>query len=144
VSGANLDALERAMHVLAAQSPVPFVYDDPANGERLVVSSALLASRRGYLPAIVNAGEALWREVTGKGFGLDIVRDAEALLGYRLRSVGAGSFALVMLSSMEAMRQVATPDAILVSELGAVWAASVERLRRDPHQLAPEWQGPRP
>jgi hypothetical protein len=144
MSGVKVDALERGVQVLAARSPVPFAYDDPATGERFVVSPDAVASRHGYLPAIVSAGEALWRESTGKGFALDVVRDAETLLGFRLRSIGAGSYTLVMLSAMEAIRQVAAADAVLISDLGAVWAASTERLRRDPHPHAPERGGPRP
>ena len=60
------------------------------------------------LPFVV-AGEAVWREATGKGFSLDIVRDPHALLGYRLRGIGAGHFATVMLATMEATAQVAGP-----------------------------------
>jgi len=79
------------------------------------------------LQQCVSAGESLpvstrtlWREATGKGFELDVSRDPEALLGYRLRSIQAGSFATVMLSSMEAMHQVAGPQAAVLSELNAL------------------------
>ena len=147
MSAVNLDAVERTMQVVAERSLVPFVYHDPADGQRHAITPSALASRSGYLPAIVNAAEAIWREATGKGFELDVVRDQEALLGYRLRDIKAGSFATVMLSSMDAIRQVARPDAVVVSDLNAVWAAATERLRQAPaadDPARPERKGFRP
>ena len=147
MSAVNLDAIEKTMRVLAERSSVPFVYHDPADGQRHAITPSALASRTGYLPAIVNAAEAVWREVTGKGFELDIVRDSEALLGYRLREIKAGSFATVMLSSMDAIQQVSRPEAVVVSDFNAVWAAATERLRQAPsanQQAAPERKGLRP
>ena len=93
--------------------------------------SASTASASGLLPALVVAGEAVWREVTGKGFELDIVRDPQALLGYRLRGIGAGNFATVMLATMEAAEQAAQPGAIVVNDLNAVWEAATARFQRD-------------
>ena len=144
MSAVNLDAIERTMRVLAERASVPFIYHDPADGQRHAITPQSLASRAGYLPAVINAGEAVWRQATGQGFELDIVRDPEALLGYRLRGIGAGTFSTVMLSSMEALHQVSRPNAVLVNELNAVWAAAVGQLRRDSGIATPERQGPRP
>lgn len=127
MSGVNLDAVERTMLLIAERSHLSFTYHDPADGQLLSVSPHVLASRTGYLPAIVNAGEAIWREATGKGFELDIAQDLGALLGFRLRGIGAGSFSTVMLSLLEALHQAARPGAVVVSELNAVWAAAIER-----------------
>lgn len=143
MTGVDLDAIERTMLVLAERSSVPFLYHDPSNGQRLTITPQALSSRMGYLPAIVSAGEAVWREATGKGFELDIRRDPEALLSYRLRAIGADSFTIVMLSVMEAIHQVARPEAIVVSELNAVWAAARERQRSEPSPTTPASKGPR-
>ena len=69
--------------------------------------------------------------MTGKGFALDIVRDPQALLGYRLRAIGAGNFATVMLATMEAIHQVARPEAIPLNDFGALWSAVSERVERE-------------
>ena len=143
MTGVDLDAIERTMLVLAERSSVPFLYHDPSNGQRLTITPQALSSRIGYLPAIVSAGEAVWREATGKGFELDIRRDPGALLSYRLCAIGADSFAIVMLSVMEAIHQVARPEAIVVSELNAVWAAARERRRSEPSPKTPASKGPR-
>ncbi len=89
----------------------------------------------GLLPALVVAGEAVWREATGKGFALDIVHDPEALLGYRLRGINDGSFTTVMLATMEAVAQVARPGAIVVNDLNALWVAATGRIE---HSVGPQ------
>jgi len=67
-------------------------------------------------------------EATGNGFSLDIVPDPQALLGYRLRRIGAGHFATVMLATMEATAQVAGPKAIVVNDLNALSSAATDRI----------------
>ncbi|HJS95981.1 MAG TPA: hypothetical protein VJ741_17090, partial [Solirubrobacteraceae bacterium] len=122
----------------------PVHYVDGATGETLNVSPAAAASASGLLPAFLVGGEAIWREATGKGFGLDIVRDSQALLGYRLRGIGAGSFATVMLSTMEAAHQVARPEAIVASDLQALWSSTVARIARDAVPVPRASTGPAP
>jgi hypothetical protein len=128
----NLDAVSRTMEALLAHDRRRFVYLDWATGEELAVSPPSAASPAGLLPAFLVAGEAVWREATGNGFALDIVRDHQALLGYRLQGIGAGSFATVMLAAMEATAQIAGPSAILVNDLGALWSAAIERIEHRP------------
>ena len=140
----DLAAVERTMRVLAERSQVAFAYHDPANGQVVPVAPEALAARTGYLPAIVSAAEAIWREAAGTGFQLDIVGDQAALLGYRLRGIGAGSFSTVMLASMEALHQAARPGAIILSDLNAVWTASTERARVHETTPAAPRNGPRP
>ena len=79
------------------------------------------------LPVFLVAGEAVWREATGKGFALDIRQDAGALLGRRLHAVGSGTFSTVMLSVIEASQQVVGPRSLLVNDFGVQWAASLTR-----------------
>lgn len=127
----SLGAVERTLRTLLEREPRAILCNDAATGEDLEVSADSAASPSGLLPAFVVAGEAVWREATGRGFALDIVRDPDALLGYRLRGIGAGGFATVMLATMEATAQVAGPDAIHVHELNALWSAARHRIRRD-------------
>jgi hypothetical protein len=132
MSAVNLDAVGRTMHVLLERTERPVVYMDAANGGYLAMDPAVASAPNGFLPAVLVAGEAVWRETTGKGFSLDIIHDPTSLLGYRLRGIGAGSFATVMLASLEAIHQVSRPDAIMVSEFNALWTAATDRLRREP------------
>ena len=131
MSTISLAAVERTMCELLARTGRPVVYRDPADGSGHSVDPQTAASPVGFLPALLVAGEAVWRETTGKGFGLDIVRDPDALLGFRLRGIGAGTFATVMLASIEAINQVAQPDAIAISDVHAMWSAATARMRRE-------------
>jgi hypothetical protein len=131
VSEVSVDAVDRTMQALLAFDRRPTRYHDGATGRDITVDVKTAASPAGFLPALVVAGEAVWRDVTGKGFALDIVRDPQALLGYRLRAIGAGNFATVMLATMEAIHQVAHPEAIPLNDFGALWSAVSERLERE-------------
>ena len=128
MSAVDVDSVSRTMEALLAQDGRNIVYRDGATGQDLVVSPLSAASPAGLLPAFVVAGEAVWREATGNGFSLDIVPDPQALLGYRLRGIGAGHFATVMLATMEATAQVAGPSAIVVNDLNALWSAATDRI----------------
>jgi len=132
VSAVNLETVSRTLKALLVREGRSIVYRDRATGQDLVVSPPSAASPAGLLPAFVVAGEAVWREATGKGFSLDIVRDPQSLLGYRLRGIRAGHFATVMLATMEARAQVAGPSAIVVNELNALWSAATDRIERRP------------
>jgi hypothetical protein len=144
VSAVNLDAVGRTMQVLLRRIGRALVYNDPADGSRHVIEPETVAAPDGFLPVVLVAGEAVWREATGKGFALDIPRDSQALLGYRLRRIGAGTFATVMLASLEAIHQVARNDTIVINDLHALWSAATERLRRNPVMPARWSLGPRP
>ena len=132
MSAVSVETVSRTMEALLAREGRSIVYHDRATGQDLVVSPPSAASPSGLLPAFVVAGEAVWREATGNGFSLDIVRDPQALLGYRLRGIGAGRFATVILATMEATAQVTGPSAIVVNELNALWSAATDRIARRP------------
>jgi hypothetical protein len=106
------------------------VYRDRATGDEIIASPAAAVAPDGLLPALLVAGEAVWREATGRGFALDLVHDRHALLGYRLRGIDGGHFASVMLATIEAASQVAGPEVILASELGALWRLAGDPARR--------------
>jgi hypothetical protein len=130
VSGVSVESVSRTLEALLARDRRSVVYRDGATGKDLIVSPLSAASRSGLLPAFVVAGEAVWCQATGNGFSLDIVRDPQALLGYRLREIGAGHFATVMLAMMEATAQVAGPSAIVVNDLQAIWSAAADQIER--------------
>ena len=132
MNAVSVETVSRTMEALLAREGRSIVYRDKATGQDLVVSPPSAASPAGLLAAFVVAGETVWHEATGNGFSLDIVRDPQSLLGYRLRGIGAGQFATVMLATIEATAQVAGPSAIVVNELNALWSAATDRIARQP------------
>ena len=131
MSAVSVDAVGRTMQALLAFDRRSIRYHDGATGRNITVDAETAASPAGFLPALVVAGEAVWREVTGRGFALDIVRDPQALLGYRLRAIRAGNFSTVMLATMEAIHQVAHPEAIPLNDFGAMWSAVSDRVEHE-------------
>ena len=130
MSAVDIETVSRVMETLLETEGRPILYHDQATGADLAITPMAASSPCGLLPALVVAGEAVWREATGKGFALDIVRDPEALLGYRLRGIGAGSLTTVMLAAMEATAQVTGSGVIVASDLNAVWSAATDRIER--------------
>ena len=128
MTAVSVESVSRTLEALLTRDTRSVVYRDGATGQDLVVSRLSAASPAGLLPVFVVAGEAVWREATGNGFSLDIVPDPQALLGYRLRGIGAGHFATVMLATMEATAQVAGPSAIVVNDLNALLSAATDRI----------------
>jgi hypothetical protein len=78
------------------------------------------AAADGLLRAFLVAGEAIWRDVTGRGFDLKLERDLGALLSWRIEAIEAESFSCVLLSVMEAIAQVARPDGVMALDLARV------------------------
>ena len=128
----DLVVVSRTMEALIRQDGKPLVLQDGATGQHLTLSPEAAGRADGLLPVFLAAGEAVWREATGKGFALDLTQDPHALLGYRVRGIGRGPFSAVMLSVMEATAQVARPDMLLVNDLDAVWQAARMRHRQSP------------
>jgi hypothetical protein len=143
-SGVSVETVSRTMEALLIREGRPVVYHDIATGADLPVSAKNMASPTGLLPALIVAGEAVWREATGTGFGLDIVRDRDALLGFRLRGIGAGSFTTVMLATMEATAQVTGSGVVVASDLNALWSAVTERVEQNARAQARSAPGASP
>jgi len=123
----NVEFVSATMRVFLERMGAPLVYNDPANGERLRIEAGAAAARDGLLPAIVVAGESVWRDLTGKGFELDLSRDPSALLGFQLRAIGGANFSIVMLASIEALHQVRQPGGVIINDFNGLWAAATKR-----------------
>ena len=122
----DVDKVAATMRIFLERTGTPLLYYDPANGEELSIEPGAAAATDGLLPAIIVAGESVWRDVTGKGFELDLVRDPAALLGYQLRGIGGVSFSIVMLASVEALHQARRPEGLIVNDFNLLWAAANE------------------
>ncbi len=80
----------------------------------------------GLLPVFLVAGEAIWRDVTGRGFELKLKRDLGALLSWRIEGIEAET-SCVLLSLMEAIAQVAVPEGVMVLDLARVFDEATAR-----------------
>ncbi len=120
--------LGRTLEAYLTRAGKPLAFHDRATAQTHVLPFASARDPAGVLPVFLVAGEAVWREASGKGFALDIRPDPEALLGRRLHAVGSGTFSTVMLSVIEAATQATGPNGLLVNDLRRQWEAVFERL----------------
>ncbi|MEA2791745.1 MAG: hypothetical protein QOG73_4151 [Acetobacteraceae bacterium] len=135
--GVDLIAVSRTLQRLLEQAGRPILYDCRASRRTLIFAPDSAAAPTGLLPAFLSAGDAVWREATGKGLGIEIVTDRNTVLGYTVLCIHGGTFATVMLSVMEAIEQVAQPTALLVNDLGEVWRLAEDRIARAALAQAP-------
>jgi hypothetical protein len=96
-----------------------FIEDTPRQ-DLVPIPFDVAAAEDGLLPVFLVAGEAIWRDVTGRGFDLKLERDLGALLSWRIEAIAAESFSCVLLSVMEAIAQVARPNGVMALDLARV------------------------
>jgi hypothetical protein len=135
--GVDLIAVSRTLQRLLEQAGRPILYDCRASRRTLIFAPDSAAAPTGLLPAFLSAGDAVWREATGKSLGIEIVTDRNTVRGYTVLCIHGGTFATVMLSVMEAIEQVAQPKALLVNDLGEVWRLAEDRIARAALAQAP-------
>ena len=82
----------------------------------------------GLLPIFLVAGEAIWRDVTGRGFELTLERDLGALMSWRVDAIRAEAFSAVLLSVMEAIATVAGREGVMVLDLARVFDEATARI----------------
>ena len=119
--------LGRTLEAYLTRAGTPLAFHDRATAQTHALPFASARDPAGVLPVFLVAGEAVWREASGKGFALDIRPDPEALLGRRLHAVRSGTFSTVMLSVIEAATQTTGPNVLLVNDLRRQWEAAFER-----------------
>jgi hypothetical protein len=85
------------------------------------------AAEDGLLPLFLVAGEAIWRDVTGRGFELGLKRDLGALMSWRIEAIRAEGFSPVILSVMEAIAAVTGAHGVMVLDLARVFDEATAR-----------------
>ena len=122
----DLELVSRTLEALIDRSGRQVLLLDRPAGVTRPVSAELASDPRGLLPVFLVAADTVWRDATGRGLGVRLVRDPQSLFGHRAMEAG-GPFSLVMLSMMEAIEQVALPGEIPVEQLRQQWEATAER-----------------
>ena len=105
--------------ILLMQSGPALLLRDPS-GHTAPVRPETAGAPDGLLPVFAVAADAVWREATGNGFGLDLQPDPAALLGYRLDGARTASSSAMLLCVLEAMHRAAGPSGLLVNDLARV------------------------
>jgi hypothetical protein len=112
--------VSQVMHALLDEAGRDVFIEDVPRQDLVPIPSDVAAAEDGLLPALLVAGEAIWRDVTGRGFDFALERDLGALLSWRIKAIEAESFSCVLLSMMEAIAQVVRPDGVMALDLARV------------------------
>jgi hypothetical protein len=123
-------AISQVLQRVLEKSGRAILYDCRASKRTIAYAPESAVSPSGLLPAFLSAGDAVWREATGKNLGVEIATDPDTVLGYTVCRIRSGSVAIVLLAVMEAIEQAAHADSILVNDLGKVWRLAEDRMSR--------------
>ena len=138
----DLEQVGRVLEVLIERSGRQVTTLDRATGVIEPISAGLASAPFGLLPVFLVAGDTVWRDATGSGLGVELRADPQALLGHQVVRIG-GLFSNVMLSVMEAIERVATPQEVPAHLMLEQWQETTERLARDAAPAAAALQVPR-
>ena len=105
--------------VLLVRSGPALLLRDPS-GRTVPVRPETAGAPDGLLPVFAVAADAVWREATGNGFGLDLQPDPASLVGYRIDGARAASSSAMLLCVLEAMHRAMGPLGLLVNDLARV------------------------
>lgn len=117
----DVAVVSRTLEALLSRDDRIVAMQDRVTGETADVSPELAASPGGFLPVFLVAADAIWRDATGKSFGVKLAHDPGSLLGFRTQGVESGPFSAVMLSMMEAIEQAARPGLLLMNDFDRLW-----------------------
>jgi hypothetical protein len=119
--------VSQVVRALLDEAGRTLIIEDAPHQDLVPIPFDAAAAEDGLLPVFLVAGEAIWRNVTGRGFDLKLERDLGALLSWRIEAIEAESFSCVLLSAMEAIAQVARPDGVMALDLTRVREVATAR-----------------
>jgi hypothetical protein len=123
----NLAHVSRVVRALLIEADRDILIEDGPRRDLVSIPFDAAAAEDGLLPVFLVAAEAIWRDVTGRGFELGLKRDLGALMSWRIEAIRAEAFSCVLLSIMEALAAVARPDGVMVLDLARVFDEATAR-----------------
>jgi hypothetical protein len=119
--------VSRVLRALLIEADREILVEDGPRRDLVSIPFDTAAAEDGLLPVFLVAGEAIWRDVSGRGFELTLKHDLGALMSWRVEAVRAEAFSSVLLSVMEAIATVARPDGVMVLDLARVFDEATAR-----------------
>jgi hypothetical protein len=119
--------VSRVVRALLIEANREILVEDGPRHDLVSIPFDAAAAEDGLLPMFLIAGEAIWRDMTGRGFELGLQRDLGALMSWRIDAIRAEGFTCVLLSIMEALAMVAGPRGVMVLDLARVFDEATAR-----------------
>jgi hypothetical protein len=119
--------VSRVVRALLIEADRDILIEDGPRRDLVSIPFDAAAAEDGLLPVFLVAAEAIWRDVTGRGFDLTLKRDLGALMSWRIEAIRAEAFSCVLLSVMEAIAAVAGAHGVMVLDLARVFDEATAR-----------------
>ena len=119
--------VSRVLRALLIEANREILVEDGPRRDLISIPFDAATAEDGLLPVFLVAAEAIWRDVTGRGFELALKRDLGALMSWRIEAIRAEAFSCVLLSVMEAIAMVARPHGVMVLDLARVFDEATAR-----------------
>jgi len=119
--------VSQVVRALLIEADREILVEDGPRQDLVPIPFDAAAAEDGLLPVFLVAAEAIWRDVTGRGFELKLTRDLGALLSWRIEAIRAETFSCVLLSVMEAIAQAARPEGVMALDLARVFDEATAR-----------------
>ena len=87
--------VSRVVRALLIEADRDVLIEDGPRRDLVSIPFDAAAAEDGLLPLFLVAGEAIWRDVTGRGFDLTLKRDLGALMSWRIEAIRAEAFSCV-------------------------------------------------
>jgi hypothetical protein len=113
--------VSRVVRALLIEADRDILIEDRPRRDLVSIPFDAAAAEDGILPVFLVAAEAIWHDVTGRGFDLTLKRDLGALMSWRIEAIRAEAFSCVILSVMEAIAAVAGAHGVMVLDLARVF-----------------------
>ena len=116
----DVKLISSVLRTLFVEAGREILLEDRVGDDIVSIPYDAAAAEDGLLPVFLVAGEAVWRDISGRGFELKLERDLGALLSWRVEAVEADNFSTVLLATMEAIAEAARPEGVMVLDLARV------------------------
>jgi hypothetical protein len=93
--------VSQVVRALLDETGRELLIEDAPHQDLVPIPFDAAAAEDGLLPAFLVTGEAIWRDVTGRGFDLKLERDLGALPSWRIEAIEAESFSCVLRAMRE-------------------------------------------
>jgi len=114
--------ISKATLVLLRNINKPLTIEDPEGGRRTGIPWEEACLAEAYLPVVLLAAEALWIDITGTGFDLDIRQTPGTTVGYTLHAIRGATYAVVMLCIIDVLEALgAGQDEMVLNDLIEIW-----------------------
>jgi hypothetical protein len=123
----DVKLISSVLRALLVEAGREILLEDRAGDDIVSIPFDAAAAEDGLLPVFLVAGEAIWRDISGRGFDLKLERDLGALLSWRVEAIAAENFSTVLLAMMEAIAEAARLEGVMVLDLSRVFDEATAR-----------------